>query len=233
MAPLGWVPLMAPVALDDPSVRPIATLGADELRTCPSGVARWASWDDASRATFTSTSRRSIASRRRRPSAGTSARRVAERLADDFRQDAHRERQRSRRVRQLVFGLGHPAVVVFEADDVVLPEVRPVLDLDKYQFGFTTVFDTVGGPDRHVDRCSGCDVAYRPVNSHPSVSSDHKPVLGSLEVTLLAQALSGSDHYPLHFMAGPVLQHCIEPQGRASCWPTMATTLALRESASR
>ena len=38
-----------------------------------------------------------------------------------------------------------------------------MLDLDKYQFGCTTVFDTVGDPDRHVDRCSGCDVANRPV----------------------------------------------------------------------
>lgn len=42
------------------------------------------------------------------------------------------------------------AVIIFEADDVVLTEVLAVLDLHKYDVGICRILDPMIGPDRDV-----------------------------------------------------------------------------------
>src|SRR5579863_5761045 len=87
--------------------------------------------------------------------------------------------------------------VVLEAHDVVLAEVRAVLDLDEDDGYRAVVLAAVRLTDRDVDAGAGPEVVLDAVDDHSRLATHDEPVLGALGVELVTQALAGRDHDPL------------------------------------
>src|SRR5260370_5406694 len=94
-------------------------------------------------------------------------------------------------------GAAGAAVVVLAADDVVLAEIRPVLDLDQDDRHAARVLDAVPGPARHVDGPPRLQPLRVARDDRTRGARDDDPVLGPEAVALQAEPLPGAAHEPL------------------------------------
>src|SRR5438093_8961808 len=100
-----------------------------------------------------------------------------------------------------------PAVVVGQALDVVLAEVRAPLYLDEHERLAAGVLDAVRGPDGDVDRAPARDVLRDPVERDHARPHHDVPVLGALVVTLVAEALARVDRDAFDLERGGFVDH--------------------------
>ncbi len=106
-------------------------------------------------------------------------------------------------------GRGRPAVVVVEADDVVLAEVAALLHLDEQQRLVAAVLDAVRGAHGDVDGLARRDLLHHVVEGDRGRACDDEPVLGALGVALVAQAVARlhGDALDLEALGLGVLDH--------------------------
>src|SRR5216683_1774087 len=102
-------------------------------------------------------------------------------------------------------GAAGTAVVVLAADDVVLAEIGPVLDLDQDDRHAARVLDAVPGPARHVDGPPRLEPLRMARDDHARGTRDDDPVLGPEAVALQAEPLPGPDDEPLDLVAAALL----------------------------
>src|SRR5580704_790143 len=105
------------------------------------------------------------------------------------------------------------AVVVMAADDVVLAEVGPVLDLDQDHRHAAGVLDAVPGAPRDIHRPPRLEPLGPPRDDHARGAGDDHPVLGPEAVPLQAEPLSRPDEEALHLVAATLLDGHEAPPG--------------------
>src|SRR6266404_5758870 len=97
------------------------------------------------------------------------------------------------------------AVVVVAADDVVLAEIGPMLDLDEDDRHAARVLDAVPRPARHIDRPPRLEPLRAARDDHARGAGDDHPVLGPEAMALQAEPLPRPDEEPLDLVAAPLL----------------------------
>ena len=91
-------------------------------------------------------------------------------------------------------------VVVVQALDVVLTEAGSVLDLDEHQGLRARVLDPVSRADRSADRHPGIHLVRTAVDGDLAPPANDEPVLGTVGVALIAEAVPGLDGQPFHLV---------------------------------
>jgi len=84
-----------------------------------------------------------------------------------------------------------PSKVILQTHNVVFTKIAAALDLDKNERLATRVFNSVGHPDRYLDRLPSRNVNFPVIERHLGNPLDHHPVLRSLRMPLVAQTPAG------------------------------------------
>jgi hypothetical protein len=90
----------------------------------------------------------------------------------------------------------HSPVVIFKPDDIVLSEIGPSLNLNEGELNIPNTLNSVGCLEGNVHRLARLEVDLLALEDDPGPALHDDPMLGSLEMLLIAQTLSGIDPYP-------------------------------------
>ena len=117
----------------------------------------------------------------------------------------------SRRIREMASS--GPPEVVFQALDVVFPQVRPRLDLDDDHVPPPDILDPVDGSPRDVEGMARLHPYLFPVPVDKGLAPHEMPVLGAMPVPLQAQTLPGAHEEPLDLASFLLVKDEIEAPG--------------------
>src|SRR5580658_8358376 len=94
-----------------------------------------------------------------------------------------------------------PAVIVLDANDIVLAEITAGLNLDKFEIDLAGVGEAMGRADRQIDRFVLMDVFNPAIKRHLGGAAHHHPMLRPMMVLLQGQAPAGPDDDALNLVA--------------------------------
>src|SRR5579872_4965697 len=79
------------------------------------------------------------------------------------------------------------AIIIVEADDIVLAEITADLNLDQLKLYLSRIEEPMNAADRNVDRLVFVDDTYFGADSDFGSASHHHPMFGAVEVLLQRQ----------------------------------------------
>src|SRR5262249_31063476 len=107
--------------------------------------------------------------------------------------------------------------------DVVLAQIRAVLDLDEHHRRPAGILDAMPGALRHGHRFPGLEAPGAARDDHARRTAHDHPVLGAPPASLAAEPLAGLDHQPLHLAAGALVE-----DGEAAPRPVLVLVVLAR-----
>ena len=82
-------------------------------------------------------------------------------------------------------------IIILDANDIVLAEIAPGLNLDQLQQNLARIFQPVDGADRDVDRFVLVDDLNQFVHGNLRGTAHHDPVLGAMVMLLQREPATG------------------------------------------
>ena len=76
------------------------------------------------------------------------------------------------------------AIIIFDADDIILAEITPGLDLDQFELDLAGIFQAMLRPDRNVARFIFMHDLGLVVDGHARGAAHHDPVFGAMVMHL-------------------------------------------------
>jgi hypothetical protein len=113
-------------------------------------------------------------------------------------------------------GLLVPAVVVAQANDVVLAEVVTMLHFNEHQGHRASVLNPMGSATRHIDGVTSQCFHSAAVQADYALPRDNQPMLSTPLVPLVAQTLTWTDPYRLDLVTVTLRQDDIRAHGRSA-----------------
>src|SRR5262249_18713783 len=108
----------------------------------------------------------------------------------------------------------HPAVVIVAADDVVFPQVLPVLDFDDDRRPGPRILDAMPNAPRYRHGTSHPEAPDAPGDEDARGAGNHHPVLRALPVPLKTQTVTRQHHEAFDLVTNPFIEHL-----EAAPWP--------------
>jgi hypothetical protein len=117
-----------------------------------------------------------------------------------------------------------PPEVVLKPNDIVLSEIGSALNLDENKSAFPYVFNPMSHARKDVDRLTLTKDDFFSIQSDPGTACDGHPMLRTMSMFLITQALSGQDFNTFDLVGSGFVEDCessprppVESGGLVSC----------------